>query len=186
SSKNIEPLHFWKLIKENNPILFQVFLRIFCVSATLVPSEQIFSAAGYTVWDRQAIQRLADCFYLCIYKLLKINLNSADFNDLNNLLEKYGLFAFQHRALERMLKFSYKIINFANSTPLLKDQLLKNETRNLKYDLRNKDQIIECGSKTSSGERTFNTFKLSMFNNINLIYEKATKFLRNIKNSCTN
>ncbi|CAF1058928.1 unnamed protein product [Brachionus calyciflorus] len=54
-----------------------------------------------------------------------------------------------------MLTFSYKIINFANSPPLLKDQLLKYETRNLKYDLRNKDQIIECGSKTSSGERTF-------------------------------
>ena len=68
-------------------------------------------------------------------------------------------------------------------------------TRNLIYDLRNKDQIIECGSKTKSGENTFkyvfsrlsnrfivdkldlkfSTFKLSMFNNINLIYEKAIK-----------
>ncbi|CAF1064919.1 unnamed protein product, partial [Brachionus calyciflorus] len=102
-----------------------------------------------------AIKRLANCFYLCIYKLLKINLNTSSFNDLNNLSEKYGLFAFQHRALERMLTFSYKIINFANSPPLLKEELVKNETRNLKYDLRNKDQIIECGSKTSSGERTF-------------------------------
>jgi hypothetical protein len=155
--------------------------------------DYVFTLILY--FSKEAIQRLANCFYLCIYKLLKINLNSADFNDLNNLLEKYGLFAFQHRALERMLTFSYKIINFANSPPLLKDQLLKNETRNLKYDLRNKDQIIECGSKTSSGERTFkyifsrlsnkfvvdklvlkfSTFKLSMFNNINLIYEKAAK-----------
>ena len=111
------------------------------------------------------------------------------------MLEKYGLFAFQHRALERMLTFSFKIINFSNSPPLLKEQLVKNETRNLKYDLRNKDQMIECGSRTKSGENTFkyiysrlsnkfvvdklvlkfSTFKLSMFNNINLIYEKSIK-----------
>ena len=122
-------------------------------------------------------------------------MNSSNFNELNNLLEKYGLFAFQHRALERMLTFSFKIINFANSPPLLKEQLAKNETRNQKYELRNKDQIIECGSRTKSGENTFkyiysrlsnkfivdklvlklSTFKLSMFNNINLIYEKSIK-----------
>ena len=63
----------------------------------------------------------------------------------------------------------------------------------MKYDLRNKDELIESGSRTSSGEKTFgyvfsrlsnkfiidklgltfNTFKLSMFNNINLIYDKS-------------
>ncbi|RMZ96245.1 hypothetical protein BpHYR1_025489 [Brachionus plicatilis] len=49
-----------------------------------------------------------------------------------------------------MLTFSFKIINFANAPPLLKEQLVKNDTRNLKYDLRNKDQIIECGSRSKS------------------------------------
>ena len=94
-----------------------------------------------------------------------------------------------------MLTFSFKIINFSNSAPLLKEQLVKNESRNLKYNLRNKDHLIECGSRTKSGENTFkyiysrlsnkfivdklvlkfSTFKLSMFNNINLIYEKSIK-----------
>ncbi|CAF0722438.1 unnamed protein product [Brachionus calyciflorus] len=61
-------------------------------------------------------------------------MNSSNFNELNNLLEKYGLFAFQHRALERMLTFSFKIIQ-DNSPPLLKEQFVKNETRNLTLSL---------------------------------------------------
>ncbi|CAF0849936.1 unnamed protein product [Brachionus calyciflorus] len=54
-----------------------------------------------------------------------------------------------------MLTFSFKIFNFTNSAPLLKEQLVKNEILNLKNDLRNKDQMIECGSRTKSGENTF-------------------------------
>ena len=156
--------------------------------------DYVFTLLLY--FSKEAIQRLANCFYLCIFKLLKIKLNSSNFNEINNLLEKYGLFAFQHRALERMLTFSYKIINFANSPPRLKEQLVKNESRNLKYDLRNKDELIESGSRTRSGENTFgyifsrlsnkfildklvlkfSTFKLSMFNYINFIYDKSIKF----------
>ncbi|RNA10511.1 zinc finger BED domain-containing 1-like, partial [Brachionus plicatilis] len=47
------PIDFWKANKENYPILFNVFLRIFCIPATSVPSEQLFSAAGYSIWDRR-------------------------------------------------------------------------------------------------------------------------------------
>ena len=126
--------------------------------------DYIFNIILY--FSKEAIQRLANCFYLCIFKLLKINFNSSTFNEINNLLEKYGLFAFQHRALERMLTFSYKIINFANSPPHLKEQLVKNETRNLKYDLRNKDELIESGSRTSSGEKTFGYFFLDIIKQI--------------------
>ena len=48
-----KPVEFWKSNKENYPILYHVFLRIFCVPATSVPSEELFSAAGYTVCDRR-------------------------------------------------------------------------------------------------------------------------------------
>ena len=110
-------------------------------------------------------------------------------------MEKYGLFAFQHRALERMLTFSYRLINFKNSQKSLKEQLVSNERKNLEYDLRNKHDFIEPGARTKSGENTFgyvfsrmsnkfiigklllklNTFKMSIFNNINLIYDAAIK-----------
>lgn len=41
---------------------------------------------------------------LCKFKL-NHKTNTHDINDLNNLLEKYGLFAFQHQTLERMVLF---------------------------------------------------------------------------------
>ncbi|RNA06767.1 hypothetical protein BpHYR1_048606 [Brachionus plicatilis] len=79
-----------------------------------------------------------------------------NFNDVNNFLEKYGLYAFKRRFLERM--------NSAN--------------------------LIQPMAKTNSGEKTsgffysrlinsfvikrsklkFATFKLSIYNNINLIF----------------
>ncbi|CAF0929813.1 unnamed protein product, partial [Brachionus calyciflorus] len=102
-------------------------------------------------------------------------LNSSNFNELNNLLEKYGLFAFQHRALERMLTFSFKIINFANSPPFLKEQLVKNETRNLIFDLRNKDQMFECGSRKKSGENTF-SYIYSRLSNKFIVDKLCIKF----------
>ena len=53
SSKNIEPLSFWNMNQETYPILFNVVKSIFCIPATSVPSEQLFSATGYTVWERR-------------------------------------------------------------------------------------------------------------------------------------
>ncbi|CAF0864958.1 unnamed protein product [Brachionus calyciflorus] len=189
----IEDLNEWCYFNKIDMNWNKTFVMIFTKKKIEISKKIEIKGASIAVV--KAIQRLANCFYLCIYKLLRIGLNSSNFNDLNNLLEIYGLFAFQHRALERMLSFSYKIINFANAPPLLKEQLVKNETRNLNYELRNKDQKIECGSRTKSGEKTFryiysrlcnkfivdklvlkfSTFKLSMFNNINLIYEKSIK-----------
>ncbi|RNA07165.1 zinc finger BED domain-containing 1-like [Brachionus plicatilis] len=52
-AKKIEPVEFWKQNKENFPILYQIFIRVFCTPATSVPSEQLFSYAGYSVWDRR-------------------------------------------------------------------------------------------------------------------------------------
>ena len=94
-----------------------------------------------------------------------------------------------------MICFSFKIINFWNSPPLLKRLFIKNEERNVGYNLRNKDKFVEHGAKSKSGENTFQfifprlansfviqrnmlkfaTFKLSIFNNINLIYNETIK-----------
>ncbi|RNA03995.1 hypothetical protein BpHYR1_006883 [Brachionus plicatilis] len=38
-AKKIEPVEFWKQNKENFPILYQIFIRVFCTPATSVPSE---------------------------------------------------------------------------------------------------------------------------------------------------
>ncbi|RNA27202.1 hypothetical protein BpHYR1_021643 [Brachionus plicatilis] len=78
-----------------------------------------------------------------------------------------------------------------NSPFQLKEQLVTNESRKIEYDLRNKSDFMVPKSKTKSGENTFcyvftklankflinrmvlkfSTFKLSVFNNINLIFK---------------
>ena len=35
------------------PILSQVAKRLMCVQATSTPAKRLFSATGYTVWDRR-------------------------------------------------------------------------------------------------------------------------------------
>ena len=155
--------------------------------------DYIFTILCY--FSKEAIQKLSNCFYICIFKLLKIKLNFNDFNEINNILEKYGLFAFQHRALESMLNFSYKIINFSKSPPNLREQFVKNKARSLNYNLRNENNFVETAAKTRNGEKTFgffytrmankfvvereglkiSSFKNSIFNNINLIYNETLK-----------
>ena len=59
SDKNFDPLstdclEFWRLHHEKYPILSQIARRLLCYQATSVPSERLFSAAGYMVWDRRA------------------------------------------------------------------------------------------------------------------------------------
>ncbi len=53
-------------------------------------------------YSQKAIQKLSICYYLCLYKILKIK---AKLND--------RLLSFQHRALTRLLFFSHKLINNA-------------------------------------------------------------------------
>ena len=49
----MNPVEYWRSNKENLMILFHVSLRVFCIPASSVPSEELFSAAGYSVWDRR-------------------------------------------------------------------------------------------------------------------------------------
>ena len=89
--------------------------------------------------------------------------------------------------------FAFKIKNFIHSPPVLKNWLVENEIRGLKYKLRNSSKLIQDGARSKSGENTFkfvfprlfNNFILyksnlnyghfvnSIFNNINLIYDKV-------------
>ena len=51
--KIIDPIDFWKANKETYPILSYSFKFIFCIPATSVPSEQLFSHAGNSIYDRR-------------------------------------------------------------------------------------------------------------------------------------
>jgi hypothetical protein len=65
-------------------------------------------------YAKTAIQRMCNCFNLCLFKLFKIK-NTAktneELNEHNNKLEKFGLNAFKHKLMSRMATFVHKITN---------------------------------------------------------------------------
>lgn len=65
SGKNKATIHNAKMPKY--PVLEQVARRLFSYQATSVPSERLFSAAGYTVWDRRC-----SLDPLTVYKIMVI------------------------------------------------------------------------------------------------------------------
>ena len=115
-------------------------------------------------FPRVAIQKLANCFYLALYKLFKFNYNSFDPIVVNNFLEKYGLFSFQHRVILKLFSFSHKILNNCNSPTGLSSQLKKNSSLNKNYNLRNKDKFFIPSINKNCGEDTFAYFFSNLFN----------------------
>jgi len=146
-------------------------------------------------YSKTLLQKLSNLFYLCLAKLFKFNLFYMDPSAVNNFLEGYNLFSFQHRLILKLLTFSFKIYSNNDSPPLLKSQLNLNSTRNISYNLRNKEKFCNIKSSNKFGDLTFchvfsnlinvsccdlftdksvnfNFFKCSIFNNINILYSK--------------
>lgn len=51
--RELEVLDFWRKYSSRFPILAKIVKRVYCIQATSVPSERLFSAAGYSVWERR-------------------------------------------------------------------------------------------------------------------------------------
>jgi len=94
-------------------------------------------------FPRIMIQKLSKCFYLCLYKLFNYKFDSCP-NDINLFLTNYGLFAFEHRVLVRLMTFTNKL-----GTSLA---VVDNRTD---YDLRNRSELDATASRTKFGDMTF-------------------------------
>ena len=146
--------------------------------------------------SKKAIQIIANCYNFCLFKLFKIDYyigTSADYNKLNNILESYGIFTFQHRVISRIIVFAFKIVH-NNSFPVcLKNQIIiNNENPIYPYGLRGINKLRCCGKEE---ENTFyyyfsqiiNKFciddlklpidilKIRVENNINVIFLEFVK-----------
>jgi hypothetical protein len=51
SSESRDPLEWWDANKENLPFMYTISQYLFCIPATSVPSERVFSSAGLNVSD---------------------------------------------------------------------------------------------------------------------------------------
>jgi len=50
---DLDVFNWWFNHKKKFPLLSQIAKRLLCIQATSTPSERLFSATGYTVWDRR-------------------------------------------------------------------------------------------------------------------------------------
>ena len=113
------------------------------------------------------LQKLSKCFYLCLYKLFNYKFYDCQPNDINTFLTDYGLFAFEHRVLFRLLTFTNKLVfkleNGDTAPTILKSYLHQNKDRqslavsdNLTdHNLRNQSELDVAVSRTKFGDMTF-------------------------------
>ena len=116
---------------------FQVKLQFF--KTFLLPYFDYCSTL-MVYFKKRAIQKIADCYYLSLYKLFNLSHNiqfTSDFNLFNNTLESFNLNCFQHRLIIRLSTFIHKIINNPSSPLFLRKCLIKNNTINTTRTLRN-------------------------------------------------
>ena len=93
-------------------------------------------------YPKSTIQKIMNYYNFCLFKLfnIKYDINtSEDFNKMNNYLEGFGLSCFQQRLIQRLMIFSYNIMN-------QQDNQLKNNSISIKIWTKNptyeKKQLI--------------------------------------------
>lgn len=114
-------------------------------------------------YSDQAIQKLANSYYLCIFKLFKLSFNSDNYDSVNLELKKLGIFNLHHRIVKKLSIFVYKINIFQNP-PNLKDELKFNFERKVPYNLRNSNNLSMPRTERKFGEQTFGYFFTKFIN----------------------
>ena len=139
-----------------------------------------------------AIQKLSNCFNNCIYKLFKFKIDVIDnqtalndqLNNFNNELQKYGLFSFQHRLLNKLLTIIHNIKNSVKAPPILKDMIDNHNVTNIVAPnirlLRNKIVKIEEIPSSKFSCQTFSYVSkiiLLNFKNFDFSTKKFQEFI---------
>jgi hypothetical protein len=142
-------------------------------------------------FPKYSIQKLANYYNLSIFKIVSTQhvlsfrpYTSSDFNTWNNILEYYGLNAFQHRTIYRLSCFIHKIFNEFTSPQNLFNIFVFNrevQERTLRnahhlYIPDNSEFFQYFFSKLinllylNELSHSFKHFSMRVYNNINLIF----------------
>ena len=137
-------------------------------------------------YSKTALQKLSNCYYVSLYKLLKINLVNMSVSTINQHLAQYQLMSFTHRLFFRLTTFSFKFISNSTCPPLLKNELKSNEERALPWVLRNHDHIQHPKIKKAVGEKSFSFFFSKFINRFCIPHKELTiqQFRSHILKSC--
>ena len=115
-------------------------------------------------FPKYTIQKLANSYYMCLFKLFNFNFNNKDCTYINNFLKRYKLFSFEHRILLRISMFIFKITRSPFGPLLLKNQIIK-KNENTVYELRENEKYVIPRIHNHYGEATFSYFVNNLLNN---------------------
>ena len=179
-------------IKKLFQLCFSVKLQFF--KTFMLPFFDYCSSLAI-YYSKTAIQRMCNCFNLCLRKLFKIKneaTNNDELNIHNNKLEQLGLFNFEHRLVAKLATFVHKIINEPSAPSVLKVSLkpksvtstmhLRSHCQNtLAHKLmiinsRHKNALSEPLVSSKAGSSTFTHFFAKFVNNNNKRYQPAFQF----------
>ena len=114
-------------------------------------------------FPKTSIQRLANCYYACLYKLFNFKFAGLDNVTINNMLKPYNLFCFEYRFLVRSTTFIYNIVNNNNSPKILQTSLKNRNEICTQYQLRSNSFYIPIVN-TKYGDFIFQRFFPKMIN----------------------
>jgi hypothetical protein len=114
-------------------------------------------------FPKTTIQRINNCFNLCLYKLFNFKMeNSSNIEKFNDSLTNYGLFSFQHRIMNKLFNFTHSIVNNSNAPSHLHQVFKQEQFTNSRA--RNPSLILPV-IRTHFGEKSFSFFFINFFNN---------------------
>ena len=114
-------------------------------------------------YSKEAIQKLCNLYYNCLFKLFKLQLNNMDTNWINNYLKRYNLFSFQHRVFYRLSIFTF------NNKKLI-SKLEHNSSRAIPYSLRNNEHLATIQTVLKEGKKTLQYFFSKFINSFYINY----------------
>ena len=131
-------------------------------------------------FPKSSIQRLSNCYYLCLFKLFKFKFSSDDPFIVNEFLKNFSLFGFHQRIFCRLGLFSFRIF-ISKNPPNLANKFISNQERNIPYNLRNQNDLSVPVTQRKFGELTFGHFFSKFVNNFFINKFNSTSLFLHLK-----
>ena len=133
-------------------------------------------------FNREALSKLLNKYYYCIYKLFNISFTEfTSISQINDFLkEKFNIFSFQARAFVRFSVFTFKMLHF-ESPLLLKDIMTNNILTQSLQDIVPLDDTRTLRNNKVICTANIDIPKLTFFNYSNQLIKCIT-----IENFCSN
>lgn len=129
-------------------------------------------------FSKEAIKKLMKMYYICIYKLLNIEIINLSNIEINEKLKAINLLSFHSRCTIKIFSFIFRIKANVNAPMFLENQLKFNTKFKHSYNLRqtSMETVTPVRAKTKFGDFLFKNVFGRIINKSNL---KSTDFIKN-------